>query len=316
MKRCKLYSRTALLSGALVVLMMSGCATVQENPMVTSARETFAQVQSDPEVNKLAPLELQEAKEAIAKTEASVASGADQAEVEHLAYMAKQKALIAGQVTTTKIADQEMETASAERNKILLSARTREAEHSYSQAELARQDAEAQRRAAEEALKEAQLRSAEAEKARMEAAEAEARTQKLQAQLADLEAKQTERGLVLTLGDVLFDTGKSELKEGAYSVIEKMAAFMKEYPARKVQIEGFTDSVGSDDYNLGLSIRRAESVRNALSGRGVELDRIMSRGYGEGFPVASNDTREGRQRNRRVEIVISDEKGMITERTR
>jgi outer membrane protein OmpA-like peptidoglycan-associated protein len=324
MKHSKLFSRIILASGSLVIFLISGCATTRiENPMADSAREAYNKVESDSNVNKYAPLELQEAQVAIEKTERRWEAGAEPAEVEHLAYIAKQKALIASEVATMKIADKEIEATSAELNKVLLEARTKEAEHSLSQAELARQEAEKQRRAADESLKEAQLRASEAEKARMEAEKArmealaaEARAKKLEAQITDLEARQTERGLVLTLGDVLFDTDKSELKAGAQSTIDKLAAFLKEYPGRKAQIEGFTDSVGLDEYNLGLSRRRAEAVRNALVNRGIEIDRIMYRGYGEEFPVASNDTNEGRQRNRRVEIIISDEKGLIIERTR
>jgi len=316
MKRSKLFNSIILVSGGLAVLLMSGCATKTENPMLTSARENFIKVQADPDVNRYSPLELQDAKVAFEKAERISQAGADSAEVEHLAYMAKQKARISSEVAAMKIADKEVEVASAERNRVLLGARTREAEHSLSQAEMARQDAETQRLATDEALKKAQQRGAELEKARQEAAAAEARAKKLEAQIAELQASQTERGLVLTLGDVLFDTGKSEIKAGAYSVIEKLVGFLKEYPTRKVQIEGFTDSVGSDDYNLSLSTRRAEAVRNALNGRGIAFDRILYRGYGETFPVASNDTAAGRQRNRRVEIVISDENGVIAERNR
>lgn len=323
MKRSIVHSRIIVASCGLAALVLSGCAATKDNPMVTSAREAFTKVHGSPDVNKYAPLELQEAKTAIEKAERSWEAGNELVEVEHLAYMAKQKSLIAGEVAAMKVADKELEAASADRNKVLLSARTREAEHSLSKAEMARQEAESQRlaaedqrRAAEDALKEAQMRAAEAEQARQEAAAAEARAKKLESQIAELQASQTERGLVLTLGDVLFDTGKSDLKAGAYATIEKLATFLKEYPNRKVQVEGFTDSVGSDDYNLGLSVRRAEAVRNALNGRGIEYDRIMYRGYGETFPVASNDTSDGRQRNRRVEVIISDESGTIVERTR
>jgi outer membrane protein OmpA-like peptidoglycan-associated protein len=331
-------------SSCLAVLLISGCATTRiENPFVTDAQEVYSKVESDSNVNNYAPLELKEAQVALENVEKSWETGADPAEIEHLAYLAKQKALIATEVANMKIADKEVETTSVELNKVLLEARTKEAKESLSQAEMARQEAEKQRLSADEALKEAQLQAAEAqkermeaekarkeaqlraseaekermeaEKARREAAAAEARTKKLEAQISDLEARQTERGLVLTLGDVLFDTGKSELKAGAQSTIDKLAAFLQEYTNRKVQIEGFTDSVGVDEYNLGLSIRRAEAVRNALNDRGIEFERIKYRGYGEAFPVASNDTNAGRQRNRRVEIIISDENGQIIERT-
>lgn len=323
MKKNRGYTRVVFLSGALATLFMSGCATTGENAMLISARENFIKVQSDPDVNRYAPLELQEAKSAFDLAEGSAKAGAETAEVEHLAYLAKQKALLSGEVAGMKVADKRIEDAGTERNKVLLGARTREANDSLNKAEVAGQEAETQRLAAEEQRRaaemsqlEAQQQSVAAEKARQETADAEAKAARLETQLADLQATKTERGLVLTLGDVLFDTGKSDLKTGAYSVVEKLAAFLIEYPTRSVEIEGFTDSVGSDDYNLGLSIHRAEAVRNALSGRGIAANRILYHGYGETFPVASNDTAAGRQNNRRVEIVISDKDGVISERLR
>jgi outer membrane protein OmpA-like peptidoglycan-associated protein len=201
-----------------------------------------------------------------------------------------------------KKADKELESASTERSLVLLGARTKEAEQSLSEAEKARREAEIQRLTAQEERR-------AADKALREA-------KRLEAKIAEMNARQTERGLVLTLGDVLFDTGKSSLKSGAFLTIDKLAEFLKEYPNRRVQIEGFTDSVGSEEYNLDLSVRRAEAVRNALNGRGIELDRILYRGYGEMYPVANNDNPAGRQRNRRVEIIISDKNGMIPERMR
>ena len=143
---------------------------------------------------------------------------------------------------------------------------------------------------------------------------AEERARKLEAQIAELNATKSERGLVITLGDVLFDTNKSELRSGAHFTIDKLAAFLAEYPTRKALIEGFTDSTGTVDYNQRLSERRAEAVRNAIAARGVDSSRLMTRGYGVAFPVASNETAEGRQRNRRVEVIISDEEGRIQER--
>jgi outer membrane protein OmpA-like peptidoglycan-associated protein len=143
---------------------------------------------------------------------------------------------------------------------------------------------------------------------------AEKRAKKLESQIAELQATKSERGLVITLGDVLFDTNKSELRSGARYTIDKLAAFLAEYPTRNVQIEGFTDSTGSKEYNQRLSERRAEAVRNVLTAQGIDSRRLMTRGYGVEFPVASNETAEGRQRNRRVEVIISDEEGRILER--
>src|SRR5262249_30440017 len=128
---------------------------------------------------------------------------------------------------------------------------------------------------------------------------------------AELQAKQTEHGLVLTLQDVLFDTDHAELKPGAMSTISNLAAFMHDYPDRRVRIEGYTDSTGAADYNQQLSENRALAVKEALIHAGVESNRIDVEGLGESNPVASNDSSSGRQLNRRVEIVISDESGAI-----
>jgi outer membrane protein OmpA-like peptidoglycan-associated protein len=132
---------------------------------------------------------------------------------------------------------------------------------------------------------------------------------RLLAEVAALKATSTPRGLVMTLGDVLFDTGKSELNSGASRKMDQLAQFLGEHKDRRVQIDGFTDSVGSDAYNEELSRRRAESVRSALLSRGVEPSRIGTEGYGKAFPVANNNDSGGRQLNRRVEVVIGGQNG-------
>jgi outer membrane protein OmpA-like peptidoglycan-associated protein len=118
---------------------------------------------------------------------------------------------------------------------------------------------------------------------------------------------------VLTLGDVLFDTGQATLKPGAATTVDRLAQFMRDYPERSVRIEGHTDSAGSDDTNQGLSERRAQAVREALLQRGLEAPRIGAVGYGEARPIADNETAAGRQQNRRVEIVVSDAAGAFAE---
>lgn len=128
----------------------------------------------------------------------------------------------------------------------------------------------------------------------------------LKRQIAELNAKETERGLVVTLGDVLFETDKSELKGSAASNLDKLVAFLSSNPERSVQIEGHTDSVGDDDYNFSLSQRRAESVRHYLINRGIAANRLDASGKGESSPVASNSDATGRQMNRRVEVVIAN----------
>jgi OmpA-OmpF porin, OOP family len=141
------------------------------------------------------------------------------------------------------------------------------------------------------------------------------RAQSLERELADLKAKKTERGLVVTLGDVLFDTGKATLKPGAYPTIDRLANALKESSDRKVLIEGHTDSVGSDELNQSLSERRAASVQAALFERGVASSQVSAVGKGESTPIASNDDPGGRQRNRRVELIFQDAKSQVASDT-
>ena len=172
-----------------------------------------------------------------------------------------------------------------ERQKILLSARETEANNALAQAQQAR---------------------SEAQNAQAQVQQAQAESQRLAAQLESMQAAQTPRGIVLTLDDVLFDTGKAQLKSGASRSIEQIAAFLKDNPDRRVQIEGFTDSQGADEYNLELSQSRADAVAMAIIQRGIDAQRVRALGYGEGFPVASNSSEGSRQLNRRVEIIVSN----------
>jgi len=142
--------------------------------------------------------------------------------------------------------------------------------------------------------------------ARNDANMARAETAELQRQITDLNARMTDRGLVVTLGDVLFETGNAELRGGTPQNLDRLAAFLNRFETRTVQIEGHTDSVGSDSYNMVLSGQRADSVRDYLVQNGVVSSRIATSGMGEVSPIASNDTVTGRQQNRRVEVIISD----------
>jgi outer membrane protein OmpA-like peptidoglycan-associated protein len=128
----------------------------------------------------------------------------------------------------------------------------------------------------------------------------------LQQEIDDLNAKQTDRGLVVTLGDVLFDYDSSTLKAGNQSKLSKLSAFLVKHQDRSVAIEGHTDSVGSDGYNMALSQRRADSVESFLTGQGISPSRLTSQGKGEGFPIVGNQTAAGRQQNRRVEVIINN----------
>lgn len=143
-------------------------------------------------------------------------------------------------------------------------------------------------------------RTAEADRARRSEAD-------MQRQLAELQAKPSERGIVLTLGDVLFATGSAELQQGADSNLNRLVEFLKEYPDRQVLIEGHTDNVGNASSNQQLSQRRADSVRSYLISSGIPSNRLSASGMGQGNPVASNDSAHGRQQNRRVEVIVENE---------
>jgi outer membrane protein OmpA-like peptidoglycan-associated protein len=190
----------------------------------------------------------------------------------------------------------------------------REAAMRAQEAERARVQAEARALEAVQAREQAEAKAREAERARMEAAaraeeaeKAKAEVDELLGQLSDLKAKQTERGIVLTMGDVLFAFDKATLSPEALRNVDKLADFLRKHPNRSVLIEGHTDSVGSDEYNLDLSEKRAEAVKNALVSKGVGEERITPKGYGKKYPVASNETSDGRQLNRRVEVVVLNE---------
>jgi len=165
--------------------------------------------------------------------------------------------------------------------------------------EVARNDANVARTDASNARNETDL-------ARQDTAAARAGSADLQRQIDELNATKTDRGLVVTLGDVLFETGKSDLHGGAPDNLNKLAAFLNRYETRTAMIEGHTDNVGTEDSNLGLSQRRAAAVQSYLVNRGVNANRITAAGEGETSPIASNDTATGRQQNRRVEVIISN----------
>ncbi|MBX2881925.1 MAG: OmpA family protein [Granulosicoccus sp.] len=150
------------------------------------------------------------------------------------------------------------------------------------------------------------LREAELDQARQ-------RAQELERQMQLLQAEKTDRGMVLTLGDVLFDIDEASLAPGAARNIAKIASFMRSYPERRAVIEGHTDSMGDEHYNLTLSRERAMAVRDALVDAGIPNHRISTRGFGEVLPVATNSTSSGRQKNRRVEIIFPDESPQVSE---
>ena len=334
---------------AILLAAVAGCGSVPEPSSLIEARGEYSAAQSNPQVVSLAPVELRQAGDALDRANSAAGKAAPRAEVEHLAYLARQQVAIARETAAQKAAEIAVANANVERDRVRLEARTREAdaarrsaEDALRQSEAARRESEASLRNAEAARREAEAsrmrseaaaRSAEeaqrqaaaerqaaldaqaaAQAARQQSLEAEARARQLEAQLKDLEAKKTDRGMVITLGDVLFDTNRAELKPGGMRNVQRLAEFLRQYPQRKVAIEGFTDSTGSAARNQELSEQRALAVANSLAGMGIAADRIASRGYGPAYPVAGNDSAGGRQLNRRVEIIVSDDNGTVAPR--
>ena len=273
------------LSLVMAATLAACAATPPTNSLLDEARNDYAAAQSNVEVVQLAPGALSEAGDAMNKANDAASRREESAKVDQLAYIAKQRVAIAQQTAKQKSAEAAFTSAVADRDKMRLEARTAEADA------LRRDAAESQRQY------EASMRQAQ---------DADARSRQLEGQLKELDAKKTSRGLVITLGDVLFDTGQTQMKAGGMRAVQKLADVLKENPQRAVLVEGFTDSTGGSEYNQGLSDRRAKAVKTALLDSGVGADRITERGYGEAFPVASNATASGRQLNRRVEIVVSD----------
>ncbi len=296
------------------VALLAGCGSIPQSSTLDDARADYSNAQANPQITKLAPLELKEAGEALDRANAAQSKREDRNVVDNLAYLAKQKVAIAQETAQRKNAELAVTNAASERNNVLLQARTVEADQARQQAAIAQQSTD-------QKTAELAVANAGAERAQQQAALAQAsaeqdkaRVEALQTQLNDLHVKKTPRGMVITLGDVLFDTNKAQLKSGGMRNVQKLADFLKQYQQRKVLIEGFTDSTGSNSRNQVLSEQRANAVRTALIDMGTSSDRISTRGYGEAYPVASNNNAAGRQLNRRVEIVLSDENGNIAPR--
>ena len=290
--------RTTLLVTTLIAAgLMAACASHGPLPALEQARSTVERTSSDPAVGQYAQIELKDARDTLARADRVWTQDKDESEANHLAYLAQRRAEMASNTARSRQIDAQIQQSGSEADRLRLQARTREADQATQRADVAQQQAmSAEQRAAQQ---QAAARSAQE------------RVGVLEAQLRELEAQQTERGLLVTLGDVLFAFDKAELSAQAAPRLDKLAGFLKQFPDRKLLIEGYTDSVGNDAYNLSLSERRAQAVRDALVPRGVDSARISARGYGKAHPVADNGSADGRAMNRRVEIVIADEKGTL-----
>jgi outer membrane protein OmpA-like peptidoglycan-associated protein len=266
--------------------VLSACASApQRNDQLEQARAEVQTLAANPMAQQAANSDLEQARTSLNQADSAFQQKRPPQQVNQLAYLALRHAQAGEARVAEARARQQIAKAQEDRNRIQLQAREHETEAAKAEAATARNTA---------AAAQSELASARQE-------------------LSDLQAKQTDRGLVMTLSDVLFDTGKATLKAGATRDLDRLAHALKDNPNTRVKIEGYTDSVGSDSYNQELSQRRAQAVADALQSRGVPADRYQIEGLGKEFPVATNDTPAGRQQNRRVEIVFSDDAGRFAQ---
>lgn len=286
----------------IAVAALSGCGTTTppHNTLLNEAHSHYNDARSNPEVANLAALELKDAGDSLNTADTALSKGQSAATVDHLAYIANQKVSIAQETAKQKTAELAVTNAAAKRNEVRLQARTTEADQAKQQAAIANEVVGQQA---------TDLAAADANAQRDQALIA-----KQQQELKDLNAKKTERGMVITLGDVLFRTDSAQLQSGGVRNVQKLADFLNQSTRTNVLIEGYTDSTGSNSHNQMLSEQRANAVKMTLTDMGISSNRISTRGYGEQYPVASNDTAANRQLNRRVEIILSDDSGKIAPR--
>jgi outer membrane protein OmpA-like peptidoglycan-associated protein len=269
-------NRYSLILAAAAAACVAACSSTPETiEELETARAVVPQVEASPRAGDAAT-NISEARKALDQANRLAEKGGKVADIQYEATVAARNAQIANEKILSAMARDEIEKGTAERQAVLTEARTREADRNAQSA-----------RSAEE------------------------RAKALEQELKDLQGKKTDRGVVVTLGDVLFDTGKATLKPGAYTTIDRLATVLKQDANRKVLIEGHTDNVGTDEYNQGLSERRAASVQAALFERGVEASQISTVGKGETTPVAGNDNPAGRQQNRRVELVFQEDRSRV-----
>jgi len=321
------------ISGAiLIVSLLAACSSSpKKNLGLEQVRTQLDELKSNPELANYAPLALGEAERAVRLAE--TASGDETYHI-HLVYMADRRIQIARAVAQREQLEDEFRKLEAQRSRILVrssqleaerarqeadrarmmsQATAEEAERARLQAQLSRQREEESAMEAQQALEEANQAKAlaassatAAELARREADLAAEQAQSLRRQLENLQLRQTESGVVVTLGDVLFETGETELKPEAQTSLVEVVDLLQSEPDKKIRIEGHTDSVGDAAANVRLSEQRAQSVLDALVSLGVDGSRITSVGMGEDFPIATNDTEEGRSKNRRVDVILLD----------
>jgi outer membrane protein OmpA-like peptidoglycan-associated protein len=297
-------SRHTLIAAAVAAVLLTACASTPVEPDGAAAlRARLTELQSDPQLGSRAPLAMEQANIAVTAAEKPEI---DKVRVAHLEFMADRKISIARAEAESQLAVDQRKGLTEQREAMRLQARTAEADAANQRANMAQANTDAANSRADAAQANASDQAQQAEAARLAAADAARQADELQRQIDGLQARVTDRGLVLTLGDVLFASGAASLNPNGDQHLAKLAAFLSKYMDRTALIVGYTDSVGSQDYNLGLSQRRADSVKFYLVQQGIDSSRLSASGQGMSSPVADNSSATGRQQNRRVEVVIEN----------
>ena len=286
----------------VAAVLTAGCAATGEDEIeaLQTAQREYAEAQRTPRIDEFASRSMQQAEENLRRAESLAGDNGDLDEIEHYSFLAQRHVEIAEARLNRGLIQQEIETADQRRQELMLQAQRRRAEQSRSQATDAEQRAE-----------EAEARLALTEQ---ELEQTQQAAEGLSAELEELKVQEDERGTVFTLSDVVFDVDSDELNEGGQRSVARIAETLNRYPEGQILIEGHTDSTGNDNYNVDLSERRAKAVKAEFVKEGVPEERIETEGYGEDYPVATNDTPQGRQLNRRVEIVVSDDNQRVQRR--
>lgn len=313
-----------------LVLMLSACATTQApSGLLESIRIEMQALEAEGELAELAPIAIVDARNAVRRASADNLA---EAERNQRIWLARKSIEIARAEAFTERARRELKTVDDARTKLILRASRLEAQQARAEAErallnsvatreemqraqsqaitaeerreLADQQAEQAREEADQARRLAAAQSTEIKLARREAELASETAASLQRRLEYMEYRETDRGVVITLGDVLFEVGRSELLPTAQQNIDDVIELLNSEPNKQIRIEGHTDSSGPAALNLRLSQQRAEAVRSALIERGIESRRMDAVGMGEDFPIASNESEAGRASNRRVDVIV------------
>jgi len=288
-------TKIKLTPGALLMLaVLTACSTAPKTTsLLDSTRQQYQMVQNNPHIAQLAPLEMRQASDAMALANEAAHNNESGETIDKLANLARTKIDTAQEAAKQKNAENKIADAGKERDEMRLGQRTKEVNQEKDRADQAEVSAQV---------------------AQSDTQHAQQKVLALSIELANLKAKNTDRGVVITLGDLLFGTNDARLKPEGIHELQKLADVLQTHQQQTVSVEGHTDSTGAAAYNMQLSEHRANAVSSALQLMGVQRNRISIKGYGEQFPLVENNTAENRQLNRRVEIILSDANGRIIPR--